>query len=457
MVQPKTRRLVTESALELFIDTQAATPVATIAELPTANASNRGLIRFVTAENEPYYSNGTAWSSIAQGAQGEPGPAGAGVPAGGEALQIIQKNSVGTTTEWVTPTKSLVGLSNVDNTADADKPISTATQTALDAKASIIQLDAKADRRVTDVLYTDTRGYIFIVDESTASGSTLRYEDTAEHDGSILHIAHRGGTVGTGQAYGINLANYPEAKGGFIGHQYSKKSPFMQIDNTDINAAIYIRNTPNTTQNPGGVQTGDFFQLKPGSEVSNRLILKDNLTFWNQTSLDFKVQADNATNYAFGVQTSKDIRALVVTKSGTGAGAAVEVNNAGMQPGIWVKQAGAGNALYVEGNNPEQFGKAAAFIRGNTHGAQVDINADGGSGMLINKTSTGLGDTMRIINPGTGASIDFRNAGGAVAKVNPNGEYEHLTAGAGIILKSPNGTRYRATVTDAGAFALAVA
>lgn len=32
-------------------------------------------------------------------------------------------------------TKADVGLSNVDNTSDANKPISTATQTALDAKA----------------------------------------------------------------------------------------------------------------------------------------------------------------------------------------------------------------------------------------------------------------------------------------------------------------------------------
>jgi hypothetical protein len=31
-------------------------------------------------------------------------------------------------------TKSDVGLSNVDNTSDANKPISTATQTALDAR-----------------------------------------------------------------------------------------------------------------------------------------------------------------------------------------------------------------------------------------------------------------------------------------------------------------------------------
>ena len=33
-------------------------------------------------------------------------------------------------------TKSQVGLGNVDNTSDADKPISTATQTALDGKAN---------------------------------------------------------------------------------------------------------------------------------------------------------------------------------------------------------------------------------------------------------------------------------------------------------------------------------
>ena len=389
--------------------------------------------------------------------KGDKGDTGTGVPDAGASLQVMRMDSDGIGTEWATPTKAIVGLTNVDNTSDVDKPVSSATQTALEAKASIVQLDAKADRRLADVLYTDTSGYIFIVDQSTTAGSTLRYEDTPDHDGSILRIAHRGGAVGTGQAYGINLANYPEAKGGFIGHQYSKKSPFLQIDNTDINAAIYIRNTPNTTQNPGGVQTGDFFQLKPGSEASNRLILKDNLTFWNQTSLDFKVQADNATNYAFGVQTSKDIRALVVTKSGTGAGSAVEVNNAGTQPGIWVKQTGSGNAIYVEGNKPEQFGKAVARFLGNTHGAQFDINADGGSGLLINKTSTGFGDAVRIINPGTGPSIDFRNAGGAVAQVNPNGEYEHLTAGAGIILKSPNGTRYRATITDAGELVLSAA
>ena len=49
--------------------------------------------------------------------------------------------SVNGQTGAVTLTKSDVGLGNVDNTSDADKPISTATQTALDDKADQTDLD----------------------------------------------------------------------------------------------------------------------------------------------------------------------------------------------------------------------------------------------------------------------------------------------------------------------------
>lgn len=52
-------------------------------------------------------------------------------------------------------TKSDVGLENVDNTADANKPISTATQTALDTKAATSTLSAKVD--TTDPRLSDAR------------------------------------------------------------------------------------------------------------------------------------------------------------------------------------------------------------------------------------------------------------------------------------------------------------
>ena len=44
---------------------------------------------------------------------------------------------------WQTLDKSAVGLSNVDNTSDANKPISSATQTALNAKADATSVGAK--------------------------------------------------------------------------------------------------------------------------------------------------------------------------------------------------------------------------------------------------------------------------------------------------------------------------
>lgn len=94
------------------------------------------------------------------GAKGDPGE---GVPVGGDPLQVVRKNVAGTSTEWATLDKGSVGLTAVDNTADVDKPISTATQSALDGKASTASLLTKVD--VVDVLVqagdsSFTDGYI---------------------------------------------------------------------------------------------------------------------------------------------------------------------------------------------------------------------------------------------------------------------------------------------------------
>ena len=68
--------------------------------------------------------------------QAAQGPAGQGVPQGGTTGQALTKNSnTDYDTEWTTIDKAFVGLGNVDNTSDLNKPISTATQTALNAKA----------------------------------------------------------------------------------------------------------------------------------------------------------------------------------------------------------------------------------------------------------------------------------------------------------------------------------
>jgi hypothetical protein len=69
------------------------------------------------------------------GPQGNPGEAGVGFPTGGTTGQVLAKNSsTNYDASFKTLTKSDVGLSNVDNTSDTSKPISSATQTALNAK-----------------------------------------------------------------------------------------------------------------------------------------------------------------------------------------------------------------------------------------------------------------------------------------------------------------------------------
>lgn len=65
------------------------------------------------------------------------GPAGIGLPAGGFTDQVLAKNSnTSGDVSWKYVSPASVGLGNVDNTSDMDKPVSTAQQTAIDGAKS---------------------------------------------------------------------------------------------------------------------------------------------------------------------------------------------------------------------------------------------------------------------------------------------------------------------------------
>jgi hypothetical protein len=51
--------------------------------------------------------------------------------------KFLKSGATAASEAWTTITKTDVGLANVDNTADSAKPISTATQTALNAKPNV--------------------------------------------------------------------------------------------------------------------------------------------------------------------------------------------------------------------------------------------------------------------------------------------------------------------------------
>lgn len=97
-----------------------------------------------------------------------------------------------------TPTKADLGLANVDNTSDANKPVSSATQTALNAKANTSHIHAIADttglqtaldsKASTATATTSTNGLMSAPDKTklngVATGATANATDSALRDRS---------------------------------------------------------------------------------------------------------------------------------------------------------------------------------------------------------------------------------------------------------------------------------
>lgn len=105
------------------------------------------------------------------GATGPQGPAGEGVPIGGTIGQVLTKDSsTDYDASWDTLTKSDVGLGNADDTSDANKPISTATQTALDLKENLSSKSTNTSLGTSDILYP-TQNAVKVYVDTSASGS----------------------------------------------------------------------------------------------------------------------------------------------------------------------------------------------------------------------------------------------------------------------------------------------
>lgn len=124
--------------------------------------------------------------------KGDKGDRGDGVPAGGTALQYIRKDSSGAETEWATLDKTVVGLSNVDNTADVDKPVSILQQEAIDSHSTSIPINTKG---ITDKPSTYPEGL-----SVTRANQTFGWpNDTPSGESSTLDniVTLKRGTGGT--------------------------------------------------------------------------------------------------------------------------------------------------------------------------------------------------------------------------------------------------------------------
>jgi hypothetical protein len=103
-------------------------------------------------------------------------------------------------------TKAMVGLSNVDNTSDANKPISTDTQTALDAKANAaLTLNAQTGTTYTTVL-ADAGKMVTLTNASAITATIPPNSSVAYPVGARLLIAQLGaGQVTFAPGAGVSL------------------------------------------------------------------------------------------------------------------------------------------------------------------------------------------------------------------------------------------------------------
>jgi hypothetical protein len=94
---------------------------------------------------------------------------------------------------WQTLNKSAVGLSNVDNTSDANKPISTATQTALNGKEDLANKSTATTLGTSNTLYPTQNAVKVYVDSQVASATIPDATTTVK--GKVKLAGDLGGTA----------------------------------------------------------------------------------------------------------------------------------------------------------------------------------------------------------------------------------------------------------------------
>ncbi|MFL0205800.1 hypothetical protein V7S74_03515 [Aquirufa sp. 2-AUSEE-184A6] len=270
---------------------------------------------------------------------------------------------------------SMVGLSNVDNTSDASKPISAATQTALDLKANITDLAFKADLSNLNLKAP--------IASPTFTGMVSGITAT------MVGLNNVNNTTDLAKPISISTQTALDLKASIVSLNQKANSTdvALKADITDLNLKAPIA-SPTFT----GIVSGISAAMVGLTHVDNTSDANKPISTATQTALDLKAN-------------STDLVAGLATKAGTAS-----PTFTGIVSGITASMVGLGNVNNTsDANKPVSTAVQTALdLKGSVkrvNGVTPDVNGD--IAISLGRNYTGLYNNGNISISGTPVGGDI--------------------------------------------------
>ena len=164
---------------------------------------------------------------------------------------------------WQTLDKSVVGLGNVDNTADVDKPVSTAVQTALNTKENAANKSDVTTLGTSDVLFPTQNAVKTYVDTQITANATP--DATATVKGKIKLTNDLGGTADLPTVPGL-LTKEPIIASGTTSQYWRGDKTWQTLDKS----VVGLGNVDNTADVDKPVSTAVQTALNTKENAANK-------------------------------------------------------------------------------------------------------------------------------------------------------------------------------------------
>ncbi|MEY4524765.1 MAG: hypothetical protein RIR57_135 [Bacteroidota bacterium] len=279
---------------------------------------------------------------------------------------------------------SMVGLSNVDNTSDESKPISAATQTALDLKASIASVDLKANS--TDLA---SKADLSDLNLKAPIASPTFTGTVSGITATMVGLSNVNNTSDQAKPISVATQTALDSKASIVSlnQKANATDVALKADITDLNLKAPIA-SPTFTGTVAGISAA----MVGLTHVDNTSDANKPISTATQTALDLKAN-------------STDLVAGLATKAGTAS-----PTFTGIVSGITASMVGLGNVNNTsDANKPVSTAVQTALdLKGSVkkvNGVAPDINGD--IAISLGRNYTGLYNNGNISISGTPVGGDI--------------------------------------------------